>query len=45
MARAREDFKKIVETLHLAGISGKMVWVAYEPTAGVCYIKAVEMAT
>lgn len=44
LARAREDFKEIVETLNLAGLNGKTVWVAYEPTAGVCYIKAVEVA-
>lgn len=44
LARARTNFQEIVETLNAAGLSGRPVWVAYEPTSGVCYIKAVQIS-
>jgi hypothetical protein len=45
VSRARANFKEIVDALNLAGLSGRQVWVAYEPTAGVCYVKALSVTT
>lgn len=43
LARARTNFKEIVDALSGAGLAGRPVWVAYEPTAGTCYIKSVNV--
>jgi hypothetical protein len=43
LARARTNFQNIVETLTAAGLAGRNVWVAYEPTSGVCYVKSVSV--
>lgn len=43
LARARTNFKEIVDALNTAGLAGRPVWVAYEPYNGKCYIKAVSV--
>lgn len=43
LVRARTNFKEIVDALNMAGLAGRPVWVAYEPTNGKCYIKAVSV--
>lgn len=43
LARARENFKEIVDGLHLAGLYGRSIWVAYEPIGSVCYIKSIDI--
>jgi hypothetical protein len=40
VARARTNFKEMVEGLNIAGLSGRNLHVWYEPTGGVCYIKS-----
>ena len=41
LSRSRGNFKEMVDTLNLAGLSHRSLWVAYEPSNGVCYIKSI----
>ncbi|WP_437313623.1 hypothetical protein [Sorangium sp. So ce385] len=44
LARGRTNFKEMLESLNIAGLSGRTVWVWYEPTDRVCYIKRLGVA-
>ncbi|XXX74008.1 hypothetical protein WMF30_40815 [Sorangium sp. So ce134] len=43
LSRARTNFKEMLEVLNVAGLSGKKVWVGYEPVGGQCYLKTVSV--
>jgi hypothetical protein len=43
LARARTNFKEMLDALNTAGLAGRPVWVAYEPYNGRCYIKAINV--
>lgn len=44
LARGRTNFKEMLEALNMAGLAGRPLHVWYEPTAGVCYIKALTVS-
>ncbi len=44
LSRARTNFSEVVAALNGAGLSGRSVWVAYEPTGSVCYIKSLSVS-
>lgn len=44
ITRARTNFKELVDGFNAAGLAGRTLWVAYEPTGGICYVKAMAVA-